>query len=586
MTTLVTAWIPTDRPSHFTIRELDEYVLLARQVFALGYPVIAFVHECIQIQLAQLANEIRADVQFVPTNSHSTSPERAHEIGGLMRAGKTPDVMSNLAKDEASYLSIQLSKADWLVSASEISNDQDLWWIDLGLAHVSPTFAGQILQIPNQSECVIACDERVEHQLMTLDLSARTMYERNWPVAAGGMFGVRSTFVKEFREIWWSQVDQFIANKIAPTDELVLSQIALHEDRAAKVNGIHQNLFESFGNSPLELGSKPSGSASIDESYLTSLISIDSAHVTNLSEISGWEPGWSCFNPSIATDNSGTILCLVRSSNYTVDGYQYTILDDSGAIKTRTQCLRLDSEFNILDSFWIADPEVIASAPQFPVHGIEDMRLSYDGNHWIVTGTIRQHDPKGYCRQVIAKLNLDSHQLEDSHIMPSPIAPWETNTTRVHEKNWLTLEARDSRQNLVWSADPLVVLEWDWVTQSLGPKTGKPQVLSTFGLRGSTPFIATPLGQLGLVHEVSRADSWTAKTDGPSRRYTHRFVLINEEVAAPMFSEPFSFAGEGLEYAAGIALIDSRIVISFGQNDQSAHLLEIHLSDVEKLMYN
>ena len=586
MTTLVTAWIPTDRQSHHSVRELDEYVLLARQVFALGFPVIAFVHESIEIQLAQLADEIGADVQFVPTNSHSTLPERAHEISALMGAGKTPDVMTNLAKDEASYICIQLSKADWLVSASEITKDEDLWWIDLGLSHVSSTFAGQILQIPNQSECVIACDERVEHQLTTLDLSARTMYERNWPVAAGGMFGVRSTFVKEFREIWWSQVDQFIANQIAPTDELILSQIALHEDRAAKVNGIHQNLFESFGNSPLESGSKPSGSASIDASYLTSLISIDSARFTNLSEISGWKPGWSCFNPSISTDNSGNILCLVRSSNYTVDGYVYTILDDSGAIKTQTQCLTLDSEFNILDSFWIADPEVIGSAPQFPVHGIEDMRLSFDGSNWIVTGTIRQHDQKGYCRQVIAKLNLESRQLDAVHIMPSPIAPWETTATRVHEKNWLTLEARDNRQDLVWSADPLVVLEWDWVAQSLGPKTGKPAVLSTFGLRGSTPFIATPLGQLGLVHEVSRADSWPAKSDGPSRRYTHRFVLINKEVAAPIFSEPFSFFGDGLEYAAGMALIDSRIVISFGQNDQTAHLLEIHLSEVEKLIYN
>ena len=586
MTTLVTAWIPTDRQSHFTIRELDEYVLLARQVFALGFPIIAFVHESIEIQLSQLADEIGADVCFVPTKSHSTSPERAHEIGELIGAGKTPDVMSNLAKDEASYISIQLSKADWLVSASEITKDDDLWWIDLGLSHVSPTFAGQVLQIPNQSECVIACDERVEHQLMTLDPSARTLYEHNWPVAAGGMFGVRSTFVKEFHEIWWDQVDQFIAHQIAPTDELILSQIALHENRAAKVNGIHQNLFESFGNSRLKPVSKPSDIASPGASYLTSLISIDSAHITNLSEISGWEPGWSCFNPSIATDNSGTILCLVRSSNYTVDGYEYTILDASGAIKTRTQCLTLDSEFNILDSFWIANPEVIASAPQFPVHGIEDMRLSFDGKQWVVTGTIRQHNPKGYCRQVIAKLNLDSRQLDDVHIMPSPIAPWESTSARVHEKNWLTLEARDNRQNLVWSTDPLVILEWDWVTQSLGPKTGKPAVLSTFGLRGSTPFIATPLGQLGLVHEVSRAESWPTKSDGPSRRYTHRFVLINEEVAAPIFSEPFSFAGEGLEYAAGIALIDSRIVISFGQNDHSAHLLEIHLSDVEKLMYN
>jgi hypothetical protein len=586
MTTLVTAWIPTARQPHHSVRELDEYVLLARQVFALGFPVIAFVHESIEIQLAQLADEIGADVQFVPTMSHSTSPERAHEIGALIGAGKTPDVMSNVAKDEASYISIQLSKADWLVCASEINKDEDLWWIDLGLTHVSPTFAGQVLKIPNHSECVVACDEQLEHQLMTLDTNARTMHERNWPVAAGGMFGVRSTFVKQFSDIWWDQVDQFIANQIAPTDELILSQIALHDARAAKVNGTHQNLFASFGNSPLESGSKPISSTPMGASYLPSLVDIGSARIKNLSEISGWESGWSGFNPSIATDDSGKIVCLVRSSNYSVEGYEYTILDDSGAIKTRTQCLTLDSEFNILDSFWIADPEIVTSAPQFPVHGIEDMRLSFDGSNWVVTGAIRQHDAKGYCRQVIAKLNLDSHQLEDVQIMPSPIAPWKIDPTRVHEKNWLTLQAQDNRQDLVWSADPLVVLEWDWVTQSFGPKTGKPQVLSTFGLRGSTPFVDTPLGLLGLVHEVSRADSWPVKSTGPSRRYSHRFILINHDDPAPKVSKPFSFVGEGLEYAAGLALIDARAVISFGQNDQTAHLLEIHLFEVEKLLNN
>lgn len=501
-----------------------------------------------------------------------------------MDAGKIPDVMTNPNRDTTNYYCIQLSKADWLLNTSAMTDDEELWWIDIGLAHVSQIDSGQPLVIPALSSSVIACDERLEEYLKTLNASERTEYERKWPVAAGGIFGVRSPFIQEFQQIWWNQVDRFLGSEISPTDELVLSQIALHDHRVARVNGIHQNLFQSF----VSAFAAPSGESNKSDSSILQLLpalkDLHSSKVVDLSGVSGWDSDWSCFNPSIATDNDGTILCLVRSSNYTIDGYTYKNLDDSGAIKTQTQCLTLDSEFNIIDSFWIAEPEVVTSAPQFPVHGIEDMRLSFDGINWIVTGTIRQHDSQGHCRQIIAKLNLENHQLEDLHIMPSPITPWKTDPTRVHEKNWLTLGASGNRQDLVWSSDPLVVIEWDWLTKNLAPKLGKPQPMNTFGLRGSTPFVETAIGHLGIVHELSQSNSWPNQVGGPSRRYAHRFVLIGESSSVPKFSDVFCFVGEGLEYAAGLALIDSRIVITFGQNDQTAHLLEIHLTEVEKLL--
>lgn len=312
---------------------------------------------------------------------------------------------------------------------------------------------------------------------------------------------------------------------------------------------------------------------------------LNSARASDLSTISSWDSDWTCFNPSIATDGDGKILCLVRSSNYVIKGYTYTIADGSEAIKTRTQCITLDSDFSVLDSFWIEEPEVFRANPLFPVHGIEDMRLSFDGLYWVVTGTIRQHDSEGYCRQIIAKLNIESQQLEDFCIMPSPITPWKTDLGRVHEKNWLTLDARENRQDLVWSTDPLVVLEWDWLTSSIGPKIGKPQILNTFGLRGSAPFVNTPIGRLGIVHEVSETYLWPNKSGFPSRRYAHRFVQLKDNLPTPVISEPFSFLGQGLEYASGLALIDSRLVIGFGQNDQTAHLFEIDLAEVAKLLH-
>jgi len=586
MTTLVTAWIPTQRAPHATVRMIDEYVILARQVFSLGLPVIAFVHDSIHSKLENLARELGTDVTFIPTQTHSTSIERATALADLITRGQIPSVLTNPHRDTADYLCIQLSKADWILEATSHTTDEELWWIDLGLAHVAPIDRNQILEIPEGASALVALDERLATHIKSLSPGEQRNYELNWPTAAGGMFGVRSHFAREFSVLWWAAVDDYLRQNIAPTDELVLSDMAKHSPVITHVNGIHQNLFQSFAR---ESDSQLQVTAKVDVERLASLMrlgELPTAHVTDLSDITPWDAGWSCFNPSIATDDRGTILCLVRSSNYTIDGYTYTIVDGSEVIKSQTKCLTLDSDFTVLDSFWIAEPEIITSEPLFPVHGIEDMRLSFDGNDWIVTGTIRQHDHEGYCRQIIGKLNLETHRLTDVHIMPTPITPWKTKAARVHEKNWLTIGARENRQELVWSTDPLVVLEWDWLTRNLSAKSGKPHVMNVLGLRGSTPFIETPIGQLGMVHEVSRTHTWPSQPSGAARRYVHRFVLIEQNSETPKFSEAFSFVGEQLEYAAGLALINERIVIAFGQNDETAHLLDIHLSEVEKLLHN
>lgn len=585
MTTLVTAWIPTQRAPHATVRTIDEYVILARQVFSLGLPVIAFVHDSIHPQLENLARELGTDATFIPTTTHTTSIERATAVADLVTRGQIPSVLTNPHRDTADYLSIQLSKADWMLEATAHTTDEALWWIDLGLAHVAPIDRNQVLEIPEGASAVIACDDRLVAHFDSLSHDERVHTELNWPTAAGGMFGVRSQFAREFRELWWESVDNHLGQKIAPTDELVLSAMAKRSPDIAHVNGIHQNLFQSFTRKTATSPHQSSQAEIEPHGSLMRLVELPTASVTNLSEVDPWEREWSCFNPSIATDGKGTILCLVRSSNYTINDYTYTNVDGSDSIKTQTQCLTLDSDLIIIDSFWIQEPELISNEPQFPVHGIEDMRLSFDGTNWIVTGTIRQHDSDGYCRQIIGKLNLETQQLDDVHIMPTPITPWKSNVARVHEKNWLTIGARENRQELVWSTDPLVVLEWDWLTRGLATKSGKPQVMNILGLRGSTPFVDTPLGQLGIVHQVSPSHSWPHQSHGPARRYEHRFALIRGEGVSPLVSEAFCFIGEGLEYAAGMALIDSTIVISFGQNDETAHLLNLHLSEVAKLLH-
>ena len=615
MTTLVTGWLPTNRASAHTIRSTSEYVLLARQLFKTQFPIIAFVHKEIRAELEKLALELSASVQFVDISSHTMTDERYLRLDELLKSGKKPGVLTNPIRDTSEYFAIQMSKADWIEQASGLTIDDELWWVDLGLAHVSPINPDSQLKIPDASKYVIACDARLDDIVDVLPAAEREQRRIHWPSAAGGMFGVRSSAAKGFAELWWQTFDELLNHELATTDELVLSHIAFNSSDVHRVNGIHQNLFESMshvslrstatdaaGPDTFELKrpdhahasqnsqstqnrNSTSGIAEQDIDKTLVLADLPGAQVLDLKLLEPWAPGWSLFNPSVAVSSNDKILCLVRSSNYTIDGFTYSIVDDDEAIATHTMCVELDSSFNVINSFWIDVSAALTSEPKFAVHGIEDMRLNHDGSNWIVNGTIRQHDELGYCRQVIAVLDVERKQLRDAHIMPSPVTPWGLRVARVHEKNWMALPSTsENRQRFMWSADPIVTVEWDWLTRNLATVFGKPNPINTHALRGSTPFISTSRGLIAMVHEVAPSQLSEVGDSGPARRYLHRFIHFDERTHEVTKSQPVALAGDALEYAAGLAIHGDEIVVSFGQNDHTAHVLRIHQNEIFKLL--
>jgi hypothetical protein len=136
----------------------------------------------------------------------------------------------------------------------------------------------------------------------------------------------------------------------------------------------------------------------------------------------------------------------------------------------------------------------------------------------------------------------------------------------------------------MWSANPVVTVEWDWTSRNLATAFGKPNPINTHALRGSTPFVSTSRGMIAMVHEVA-SDQFPADGDSsPARRYLHRFIHLDAASNEVNVSPSFALAGETLEYAAGMATHIDEIVISFGQNDRTAHLLRIHENEIFKIL--
>ena len=85
------------------------------------------------------------------------------------------------------------------------------------------------------------------------------------------------------------------------------------------------------------------------------------------------QPGWSCFNPSIAADDGGYRM-IARSSNYSLHNGGYSILDPNGVVRTRNYLLTLDPDFNVLETRPIAEDLGLTTRYPAPAVGFEDCR--------------------------------------------------------------------------------------------------------------------------------------------------------------------------------------------------------------------
>ena len=80
-------------------------------------------------------------------------------------------------------------------------------------------------------------------------------------------------------------------------------------------------------------------------------------------------------------------------------------------------------------------------------------------------------------------------------------------------------------------------------------------------------------GLLFVVHEVA----WMP--DG-TRRYPHRFVLLDRGGQRFRRTRPFFFLDRGIEFAAGLVEVDGTLLVSFGVADESAWIARIPTADV------
>ena len=279
--------------------------------------------------------------------------------------------------------------------------------------------------------------------------------------------------------------------------------------------------------------------------------------------------GWSLFNPAILATADGWLV-NVRSSNYQIVDGRYVMPDsDAGVIRTTNLLVRLGDDLVVRQPVQALAAEY--GRTDYPVDGLEDVRLNLVDDDLVASATVRNLAPlDGTCRIATATVDRPGSRFVGIECPAS-------SSTR-HEKNWMPILGRaawlyscslDGHVATVRRAGP------DWEV-TVGP----PAPCVARGFRGGSQLVPIADGRwLALVHEVAE--------DKGRRIYEHRFVAFNEAdgFAIDGISPPFAFRERrAIEFAAGLAAKDDRLVASFGVRDAEAWMAEMSLAEIASLL--
>ena len=282
-------------------------------------------------------------------------------------------------------------------------------------------------------------------------------------------------------------------------------------------------------------------------------------------------PGWSLFNPSILSVGPG-YLAVVRSSNYRIEAGRYVIPEEDGdAIRTANLLAVLGADLEVLSCREITEPDYARNG--YPVHGWEDIRLRETPAGIGVSATVR--DAAGWdgrCRIATASLDADTATLAGMRVLE-----WEG--LQPHEKNWMPILGRDGWIYGCGHDGHTVTVQADAeLPGCYGVARHAPAPHLARGFRGGSQLVPLRDGWLAVVHE-------TAVMDTGLRAYEHRFVWFDAGFRLARWSPLFSFREQrAIEFAAGLAIKDGTVVVTFGVRDAEAWIATLSEADVCQLL--
>jgi hypothetical protein len=263
---------------------------------------------------------------------------------------------------------------------------------------------------------------------------------------------------------------------------------------------------------------------------------------------------------SILETNDGYLL-NIRYVNYRIQSDASYLMMENGSLspnhqlRTRNFCVYVTKDFAQISS----QEEMIPVEPprhDRNIHGIEDIRLFYEG------GTIRfiaascEYSHNGNIQQVTGIYSPDTYSLEDITPLVSPKG-------RDVEKNWIPT----GEGSYIYSWYPFILgkLNGSYFETILEYDT--PPFFQH--MRGSSTLVRLNNLYYCMIH---------CMIDSRPRKYYHSLVRLDLEFKIQAYTMPLYFKKNHIEYTVGIAIRDGTLYSIVSQNDCNPILVKIYLN--------
>jgi len=292
--------------------------------------------------------------------------------------------------------------------------------------------------------------------------------------------------------------------------------------------------------------------------------------------------GTGLMNPSIFIDDDGDILCILRHINYTLyhaendqrfpsiwGPLSYLHPEEDQRLVTANYFCRLDKDYNIIN-YTLIDTTKLDVKPIWTFVGEEDARLVKWGGKYYATGVRRDTTTNGQGRMELSELKIDKKKWTAKEVkrtrIPAPI-----DESSYCEKNWMPILDKAFHY-----------IKWTSPTEVVKANPDKPvceQVVVTPGKvvnadqRGGSQLVNWGDYYLAITHEVVLFKNYLKQKNGT---YRHRLCVWDKEFNLVGVSpESWSFLDGQIEFAAGAAVHNEKLLITFGFQDNAAFILEV-----------
>jgi hypothetical protein len=273
-------------------------------------------------------------------------------------------------------------------------------------------------------------------------------------------------------------------------------------------------------------------------------------------------------NPSVAVVSSGFVVA-VREVKYRLSRF-ISIVPTEAGLHTETWLYR----YSDIDK----DPQSVSrvrtsTAGSAASLALEDPRiLLWSGELWCLWTSAALDDQGQYANKMVLG-RLDGADVACLQTIESPYR-------RRQEKNWIPFVMKEVL-HFVYELASLEIYRFT---------SGRLEIVSKSDLRipelegysGSSQLVPWGGDWICVAHQAFRRPrGWYIF---PLAYYRHCFVLFSSDLTLKAISRPFFFEKRGIEFCAGIAVLDDHVVLSYGVEDRKAKLLKLSRAQVTSLL--